>query len=231
MSDNRTKSAASELGEATKPPGFEAALSALIATFAVLVGVSITDFLDPAKTHISGDLYWWVFVMMISLLLRFIVGSAIHLKYTYGNTPQCADEVGPPRSRAVFLFFKDGAFLVWFGVLGVGMSHSWDAAGFQGSFSEHPFIVHAEWFLAAAFLWSVADFASRACYLLCHQTQEWPAKPPWLFWGAIDLSQYVITWFCTTQGGGQINIVQSLSIIYVIYLFVDFYYTIHALHD
>ena len=124
MSDNRTKSAASELGEATKPPGFEAALSALIATFAVLVGVSITDFLDPAKTHISGDLYWWVFVMMISLLLRFIVGSAIHLKYTYGNTPQGADEVGPPRSRAVFLFFKDGAFLVWFGVLaGLGLEN------------------------------------------------------------------------------------------------------------
>src|SRR6185312_6342335 len=74
------------------------------------------------------------------------------LKYMYGNRlPDL------PRSRSACLFFKDGAFLVWFGALAVGMAHSWEkAANPADKFAHFPdgldsFFAHAELFLTPGF--------------------------------------------------------------------------------
>lgn len=212
-------------------PNFDASLGALNAAFAVLVGLSITDFLDPTKTKIPGKLYWWMFVILISLLLRFIVGSAVHLKYTYGGRTDANGKPKAPRSRAILLFFKDGAFLVWFGALAVGITHSSESWSPGQPFELHPFILHAELFLGAALLWSAVDWAARSLYWVFGAESEWPDNPPWLIWGAIDAGQLFLTWAIGDCGGSQLKSVQVLAVLYAVLLVFDFGYSMRSLGD
>ena len=212
-------------------PDFEASLTALIATFAVLVGVSITDYLDPEKTPIPPAYFWWIFIMMIALMLRYIVGSAIHLKYMYGNRlPDL------PRSRSACLFFKDGAFLVWFGALAVGMAHSWEkAANPADRFAHFPegldsFFRHAELFLTAGIAWSVTDCVIRYFYSMrAGRANEWPDNAPWSFWLIVDLMQLYLTFAVPQVVGSPLAAVRILAPIYVVLLYVDFEHSVRTL--
>lgn len=212
-------------------PNFDASVSALNAAFAVLVGLSITDFLDPTKTKIPGKFYWWMFVILISLLLRFIVGSAIHLKYMYGARLDAAGKPKGPRSRAVLLFFKDGAFLVWSGALAVGITHSSTSWSPGQQFDLHPFIMHAELFLGAALLWSIVDWLARLLYSSFGAKDEWPESRPWLVWGAVDGLQLLLTWAIGDNSGTQLTSVQVLAVLYVVFLIFDFGYSVRSLRD
>lgn len=214
-----------------RPPDFEASLNALIATFAVLVGVSITDFFDRTKAPIEGKLFGPLFVMFITLLLRYIVGSAIHLKYTYGNSKQANDTPGPPQSQSVPLFFKDAAFLVLFGALAVTMTHSWEerVSNPQHPFEVAPFLRHAEWFLGAGLVWSVTDPILRWFYWYKGKWEEWPTKPFWLPWVLFDGLQLILTRYVPDYAASPLKTVQILAAIYVLFLFIDFGYLIRAL--
>jgi hypothetical protein len=214
-----------------KAPDFDASLNALIATFAVLVGVSITDFFDRTKAPIDGKLFGPLFVMFIALLLRYIVGSAIHLKYTYGNPEQADGTHGPPRSRSVPLFFKDAAFLVLFGALAVTMTHSWERRVIDPNvaFGIVPFLQHCEWFLWAGLVWSLTDPILRWFYWYKGRWEEWPTKPFWLPWVLFDGLQLLLTWVVPLCALSPLKTVQILALIYVFFLFIDFGYLIRAL--
>jgi hypothetical protein len=213
------------------PPDFDASLNALIATFAVLVGVSITDFFDRTKAPIAGKLFGPLFVMFITLLLRYIVGSAIHLKYTYGNPERAGGGHDEPRSQSVPLFFKDAAFLVLFGALAVTMTHSWEerASNLQLSSEVDPFLRHAEWFLWAGLVWSLTDPIVRWFYWYKGRWQEWPTRPFWLPWVLFDGLQLLLTWLVPFCAPTPLKTVQILAVIYVLFLFMDFGYLIRAL--
>jgi hypothetical protein len=215
---------------AKERPDFEASLTALIATFAVLIGVSITDFLDPAKTHMPKRYFWWVFIMMIALMLRYIVGSAIHLKYTYGNRASDQGRLDPPRSRVPLFFFKDGAFLVWFGVLAVGMAHS--THGTDQAFDLSLFFKHAEWFLIAGISWSASDCVIRYFYSRRpNHGDEWPTNGPWTFWIMVDLIQLYLTVATPQVVSSPLQAAQILAAFYVLLLYVDFKYSVHLLRS
>ena len=80
----------------------------------------------------------------MALLLRYIIGSAIHLNHTYGGKP--------PRSLSVFLLFKDLMFLVLFGML---------ALYIMEAVTLEDFIRRVMLFVGAGFAWSIIDYFFR----------------------------------------------------------------------
>jgi hypothetical protein len=101
-----------------KAPEFAAASSVVLTTFSVIIGIAIQDFLDPKVAAQFKAIYWFAFAMMMTAVLRYLIGSAVHFTYTYGSrTPG-------PRCGSPYLFFKDIAFLVLFGALAVSVTQA-----------------------------------------------------------------------------------------------------------
>lgn len=97
-------------------PEFEQSVRTILATFAVLVGIPLTDYLRNSR--LEGWTHLLIFVVLISLLLRFIIGSAVHLTATYVGRkhPETGAPI-PPLSRSRLRFLKDLSFLIAFGYL------------------------------------------------------------------------------------------------------------------
>jgi hypothetical protein len=136
-------------------PKFDAALNVILATFAVFTGLALTTFLAPPNAppiDIGNlrDWHWWGIFALVALLLRYIIGSAIHLNYVYGGEE--------PRSISVFLLFKDLLFLVFFGVLAFYIIEAPDAPNF---------IRRAMLFVLAGFTWSIIDYFARRIWCVC----------------------------------------------------------------
>ncbi|MFI5021621.1 MAG: hypothetical protein ACHQRJ_08215 [Alphaproteobacteria bacterium] len=161
--------------QAARAPDFTQAVTVVLQTFAVLVGVSITDLFDTSKSHFLGAQQNWLFFALIALLLRFIIGSAIHLNHVYGNTDPPDPE--RPREHRVLVFFKDLAFLVFFGWIAVRITHSETFCGFLGGSLA---------FVGAAFVWSVLDAILQRC---CPSIG--PQRPLWRAWTVLDGLQFV----------------------------------------
>lgn len=131
-----------------RTPNFDDSVRVVLSTFTVFTGLTLTRYLTggPALIDIGnlGDWHWWAFFAVVALLLRYIIGSAVHLNYMYGGTP--------PRSLSVWFFFKDLMFLVIFGMLAVYIMES---------ATPEDLIRRSMLFVLGGFIWSVLDYLSR----------------------------------------------------------------------
>ena len=136
------------IGRVRKLPNFEEIVKAITATFAVFTGFTITRYLlgDPIEINLSnyGHWRWWGFFALVTLLLRYIIGSAVQLNQTYGGAI--------PKSYSTLLLFKDLLFLVVFGMIAV---YTMKAE------TIHAFIWRSMLFAVTGLAWSVFDFLIR----------------------------------------------------------------------
>jgi hypothetical protein len=188
-------------------PKFEEIVKVVIATFAVFTGVAIKDYVT---SNVLGDLHWVAFVALVSLLLRYIIGSGVHLTYTYARKDATPAE---PNSGSVFLLAKDFGFVVYFGFVAVQMAKATDFAAFWLS---------AQYFLIAGLIWSVTDCAIRYFWSqLPGNENEWPRRQFWLLWAALDGVQLLLTWgipkICPIEAYQAV----ALAIVYAIFLLLD----------
>lgn len=149
------------VGWIRKIPNFDDTIKVILATFTVFTGLTLTRFLtvvptatpsaSPAPLDIGdlGNWRWWGFFALVALLLRYIIGSAIHLNHTYGGKE--------PRSFSVYFLFKDLMFLVFFGML---------ALYIMEASKPEDFARRAMLFVLAGFTWSIVDYLGRRfwCY-------------------------------------------------------------------
>jgi hypothetical protein len=132
---------------------FDYAVRTILTTFGVFTGAAIKSAIDGIAfpTSSSGwaflstlnDFHLFICIATVALLLRFIVGSAVHLNLCY---------VIEPRSKMPVMLFKDLAFLIIFGLLAIFMIKATDVAGFA---------TRAFLFIAFGLLWSVVDWLVR----------------------------------------------------------------------
>jgi len=188
-------------------PRFEEGVKAVIATFAVFTGIALKDYVTST---IFGDLHWYAVIILGTLLLRYIIGSATHLTYTYAQKDAPADE---PNSAAVILLIKDLGFLVVFGVIAVRMSKASDFPAF---------LEFARWFLAWGLIWSVTDALVR--FVWCKVTRddyEWPKRQFWLIWAVLDAAQLAVTWLVPNMFASVSEQATVLAVFYVLFLYLD----------
>lgn len=165
---------------AAEGPNFEDIVKVVIATFAVFTGVAIKDYVTSTNL---APYHWFAFIALVALLLRYIIGSAVHLTYTYARKD--ADPKKEPNSASVLLLAKDFGFVVYFGVVAVQMSK---APNFE------QFWFFAKCFLGAGFIWSISDCVIRYAWCLrAGHDREWPKRQFWLVWATLDAAQFGLT--------------------------------------
>jgi len=137
---------------------FEDSVKAILTTFGVFTGFVIKSAIDGIKFPPTSS--WWasldalldlmrdpqVYICLatVALLLRFIIGSAVHLNLCY---------VVEPRSKMPVMLFKDLAFLIVFGLLAVFMVKANDDVA--------AFAARAGVFLLISLFWSGVDWVVR----------------------------------------------------------------------
>jgi len=150
-------------------------VTAVVATFGVVVGVALERFLTESEMVGSYEktcpnrwlrwlFFWSSLTMLASLILRFMMGAAVQLRAEYVE-----NQAHMPR------FIKDEAFLIVFGVLLVKVGLSKEALGFMRSLI---------WFFVVAVVWSLIAMASG--------TDAGLAR----FWLEINAIQLVVTAVC-----------------------------------
>lgn len=140
---------------------FEDTVRTILTTFGVFTGFAIKSAIDGINFPNSAS--WWAFldvvadfhlfvcIATVALLLRFIVGSAVHLNLCYAVEP---------RSVMPVMLFKDLAFLIVFGLLAIFMIKANDPA--LKPYNVIGFATRASLFVAAGLLWSLVDALVRA---------------------------------------------------------------------
>lgn len=175
--------AAEAAREAQSKRAFEDAVRVIVTTFGVFTGVVIKSAIEKIEFPESSSLLaifqiltnWHLYICLatVALLLRFIIGSAVHLNLCY---------VVEPRSKMPVMLFKDIAFLIVFGLIAVSMVN---AAGVKAT-DASGFATRAAWFIAAGILWSVVDGVGR----MGRDGAEKTLASPW--WITIDVFQLVL---------------------------------------
>jgi hypothetical protein len=158
-------------------PMAEAADSSL-AIFAVLVGLALTEFILaqftswPRRPIDAAPLVRWsLFAALVCLLLRYFIGSAIHIKRNYVYSP--------PSREATWFLLKDLVFLVLFGVYAVAISQSDNPAQFMDRSAQ---------LLVIAFVWSLLDPISHITFRGMP-----PTVSSWKYWIWINSVQLAAT--------------------------------------
>jgi drug/metabolite transporter superfamily protein YnfA len=137
---------------------FEDSVKAILTTFGVFTGFVIKGAIEginfkPSSSWLDSrdeflglltNPHLYICLATVALLLRFILGSAVHLNLCY---------VVEPRSKMPIMLFKDLAFLIVFGVIAVFMI---DAKNDVLAFA-----ARAGVFVLVGLLWSVIDRAVR----------------------------------------------------------------------
>lgn|SRR5262249_5058589 len=203
-------------------PDFKLIVDRALAVFAVYTGATLSfyvkDFLF-SKTNFDAfsdypfgwATYWgsWVVIAVVALLLRYIVGSAVHLNRTYvpKETQTIENQVITSqkvyRSKSLGWLFFDMLFLIGLGVLAFFMT---TAA------SVEDFMMRAIYFVAGGFLWSVVAAFLRPL-----------DRPIALKWLAIDGTQIAFTLLLIYLHCAAFPTAVALAVFYLIFLFADFY--------
>jgi hypothetical protein len=133
---------------------FEDSVRTILTTFGVFTGFAIKSAIDgihfpPSKSwgdalEALWDPQLFVCLATIALLLRFIIGSAVHLNLCY---------VVEPRSTKRIMLFKDLAFLIAFGLAAIFMIKAGDKLA---AYSTRAFI-----FVLVGMIWSGVDAVTR----------------------------------------------------------------------
>jgi hypothetical protein len=138
---------------------FEDSVKAILTTFGVFTGFVIKGAIEGIDFKLSSswldswdafrDLlmnpHLYICLATVALLLRFILGSAVHLNLCY---------VVEPRSKMPVMLFKDLAFLIVFGVIAVFMINAKNDV--------LAFAARAGVFVLVGLLWSLIDWAARS---------------------------------------------------------------------
>jgi hypothetical protein len=189
-------------------PDLAQAVNAVIATFAAFVGISLTDFFDESKNRLGEDLRFWAFIALVALLLRYIVGSAVHLNRAYGARQGKEGPLLP----SVPLFVKDLMFLVAFGYVAIQITHSHNFVHF---------IRESAWFIGLGLLWSVSDWlVFRPLFQRGHAGTASLDRLAWK-WTAIDAGQLLVTGALAYCSGRGTRTAVLLALVYGIVFFID----------
>jgi hypothetical protein len=203
-------------------PDYKQIVEKTLALFGVFTGATLSfyvkDFVFGEKIPTGfRDFPFWgrilVAVSVMALLLRYIVGSAVHLNATYvpkvttkigvavGGFQPVIEEKQPTSASMCWLFF-DMAVLVGFGMLAVAIIYSTDFG---------QFLLHSSYYILAGLLWSVVA-------MLWRPGDARIAKS----WLAIDLSQFILTWGLIELPCDDLIRAALLASIYLVFLFLDF---------
>jgi hypothetical protein len=193
--------------ETQSKKAFEDAVRVILTTFGVFTGFAIKSAIDKihfpesssllAIFQILTNFHVYIGLATVALLLRFIIGSAVHLNLCY---------VTEPRSKMPFMLFKDIAFLIVFGLVAVSMIDAKDVEGFA---------TRAAWFIAAGILWSGLDWLLRSG----RAGGEKSLASIW--WVAIDVGQLVLTWAVFRMTGEPLWQSMALAFIFALALYLD----------
>jgi hypothetical protein len=181
--------AAAAMGNNALRLDFMQPVAVVLQTFAVLVGISLTDFFDESKNKLPEGLQPWAFVAVVALLLRYIIGSAVHLNSTYGErTDDAGHKMGPLRQSRLF-FLKDLAFLVAFGYVAIQMVHA-----HSRDYAFPHFMREAAWFVGLGLVWSIIDIILRSLLgeRLRFKDDDKVSRLSF-YWAALDAGQLFLT--------------------------------------
>jgi hypothetical protein len=173
-----------------KTPVIDGAVAAVWLAFAVVVGVALERLLTEEAWKIASGyegkiketFYWLVLIIGITLAIRFLIGSYVHLHMTYWEVRTW---------RKVLGLFKDLIVLFAFGAFLVRMSFS-DTR---------------EEFLRWILIFSVADVLWSACEIMIRRggPGEYIAWG-WLVIGLIQFAVTALSWrFLQPQQGSPRN--------------------------
>jgi hypothetical protein len=197
-------------------PGFENVVKVVISTFAVFVGFTLTTYLNKPEVEDWRHWRFYAFIALTTLLLRYIIGSAVHLNHVYVQKITVRG-VTRQRSRSAVLLFKDICSLVVFGVIAV---HTAKATKLDD------FVSGTLWFVAAGFAWSCVDVAIRGLWSTW-DSYESPGDFVSL-WIILDVALFVIVLTVNHNMGHELTRAQVIAGLYFLFLFFDFLAIIRA---
>lgn len=210
-------------------PDFQPIVDKTLSVFAVYTGVVLTYFVrdylfsDDNMAQIFGFSAWahhpgsWVAVAVTTLLLRYVIGSAVHLNKTY--VPAVArridglviTEIKTYKSTSVCWLYIDLLFLIVFGILGILMTRA------TGSIESIGW--HAIYIMGAGVLWSAIAMALRP-----------GDRKIGALWFAIDVVQIVLTYALVIAASwDDLSRAVCFGILYVIFLYADVYFVVYRL--
>ncbi len=187
----------------------------LLQVFGALTGFALVRFITtpplpittlPNPIQYSEDL-WWLVAAFTALLLRYMLGSAIHLNREFGGESK---ENKNPGGVTLGLFIKDMIFLVGFGGVAVWVTLAKDV---------EDFIWASKIFVTLGIIWCVVDYLLRTIF--CS-----PRVFPWkhtlsIFWTAIDGAQLIFLWNIAAIVPDIMTTAQVLAIGFSIFLIFD----------
>jgi hypothetical protein len=204
-------------------PDFKQIVEKSLALFGVFTGVSLSFYVKSFlfETTPSGfeKFPFWsrvlIAVAAISLLLRYIVGSAVHLNVTYVAKVTTrierkddeddkwifVEEKKDPKSNSLGWLFFDTVMLVSFGLFAVMITYSLDFEQFLHS---------AVYFILVGLFWSVVAYIWRS--------EDRAIAERWL---AIGLVQLFITVVLIVTPVNDLIKTVVLAPVYVLFLFLD----------
>jgi hypothetical protein len=200
-------------------PDFKQIVEKSLALFGVFTGVTLSfyikDFLFVDKVPVGFmNFPLWsrtlIALAVISLLLRYIVGSAVHLNATYvAKAPKLemkddklalVEEKSHKSGPLGWLFF-DVLMLIGFGLLTVRITYAID-------FDE--LMWFSIWFILVGLGWSVVAYVWRP--------RDRPVAERWIL---IDLCQVAVTWGLFLTPGYHLTKTVLLALAYIFCLFLD----------
>jgi hypothetical protein len=208
-------------GDGGPAPEFENTVKVVLSTFAVFVGFTITEYLRKISIDF-GHWSLWAFIALAALLLRYIIGSAVHLNYVYvQKVPVTVDgrRWERPRSQSALLLFKDLCFLVIFGMIAVYITK---AANLDD------FVFRTLCFVAAGFAWSIVDALVR--WALARYWRDFREQPGkfWRLWFALDVLLFVVVLVINYCISDELSRAVVIALVYVLFLFLDFLAIVRA---
>jgi hypothetical protein len=214
-----------------KAPDFEQIVRVVMSTFTVFTGFVFSGYLKDEFVLSDGEGWFgwldpekwrlWGFFALMALLLRYIMGSGVHLNFMYVPVKPATE----PRSQSSVLLFKDLVFLVAFGVIAMSIVN---AAKFdqkedmiQDGLRVTAFLHRAMLFVAAGFVWSVVDAILRGLWSLFPNQQRESPGYFWIIWATLDAAQFVATWLIIRWATGPLQMMVIAAVVYVGFLFLD----------
>jgi hypothetical protein len=191
----------------------ERCIQVVLATFGALSGFALVTFITTAPPNAPNpiqsrpdELNWLIFALA-ALLLRYMLGSAVHLYRTY-VPPTPLGTPALPDWWTIIFFFKDLFFLVLFGLLAIKITQSVDVP---------EFINRSAIFILWGLIWGLIDFGLR--FIQAAIT----ARPMnlanyWLEinWIIVDAAQYILALLILQTGNYKV-----LTLVFILFLFLD----------
>jgi hypothetical protein len=198
----------------TKLP-IERCIEVVLATFGALAGFALVRFITTAPPNVPNPLQSqpdqlnWLMFALAALLLRYMLGSTVHLYRTYVPLRDATPTTPVlPDWWTIIFFFKDLFFLVLFGLLAIKITQSVDVT---------EFINRSAIFILWGLIWGLIDFGVRSIQAAVTNIPMNLANY-WLEinWIVMDAVQYILTLLILQTGNYKM-----LTIVFIIFLFLD----------